>query len=505
MNRVEEQVRAATQAQAAVLREVRPLRLPESPDGLARARGSMRPRRGWGRGGWLVPAVAAVTVVVIAGALVIVKAARSGHEAPAPIGPVAPIPGVPEYYVTLNWVPSYGAGTGLLVGDTFAGQTIAVIPPPARARFEAVTGAADDRTFAALAYPTGSRHSYGTWYLITLAPGTAHPARLTRLPAKPLGLFDESAISASGKELAVVTTDGSSLAKRILAVYSTVTGRLLRSWSTSDWLLVPPTGGNDVAFRWTDDDRAITFPAARAAAPPGGGAGYEPVIYRLDLAAPGTDLAAGSRVIWSASAPSTSASDGGPVTCGHGIVYPMVTADGKTGQCALASAPPGRAIIYAPHPTWPPVTPGTQAPAATAPAAASATASGAPPATSSAAPAATGAWRATWRSYPLGARVGAGTAGTVDYQTDIDVPQYSGVDVATLWTSASGAELLGAWTVFSQEVRSPPFRLGQGAGPGQGGSAPQPEVHFGLISHGTFTPLPTPRGSSSLDSWNYAW
>ena len=53
--------------------------------------------------------------------------------------------------------------------------------------------------------PSWGRPAGDSWYKMKLAPGTAHPATLTHLPIEPRYGVVATALSASGKELAVAT------------------------------------------------------------------------------------------------------------------------------------------------------------------------------------------------------------------------------------------------------------------------------------------------------------
>jgi hypothetical protein len=293
---LEERVRAATRAAAATVEQI-PDPAPPATAPAARRLPAV-PRR-WRP--WLAPVAAAAAVVALATALVTVRVIPNGGGASQSPAAVAPIAGVPEYYVAINWLPKYGSGQGLVVGDTFTGKTIAV-PPPAHTQLDIVAGAGDDRTFVAFGESTVHRSAAGMWWKLTLAPGTARPVRLTRLPIAQLGSLDAMALSASGRELAVVTTNAA-LTEDYLGVYSTVTGRLLRSWSTTNRLAF--SHGYSVetmapAFTWTDGDHAITFPALRAVRH-SGKTTYVQEVRTLDLTARGSDLMANSHVIWSTS------------------------------------------------------------------------------------------------------------------------------------------------------------------------------------------------------------
>ncbi len=141
--------------------------------------------------------------------------------------------GVPRYYVALDPVTGRGSANGLLAGDLVTGQTLAVIPPPAHMSFESVTAAADDRTFFAFATVSGGSWSAGRWYELALAPGTAHPVSLTSTAIAPQSGVVASALSGSGKELAVAEV-GPAKGQQRVVVFSVATGRALRAWSTRD-------------------------------------------------------------------------------------------------------------------------------------------------------------------------------------------------------------------------------------------------------------------------------
>jgi hypothetical protein len=453
---LEERVRAATRAAAGTVEQI-PDPAPQITAKAARRRPAVPPR--WRP--WLPPVAAAAAVVALAIALVTVKVIPNGSGVPQSPAAVAPIPGVPEYYVAVNWLPKYGAGQGLLVGDTFTGKTIEV-PPPAHTQLDIVVGAGDDRTFVAFGRSTVHRSAAGRWWKLTLAPGTTRPVRLARLPITQPESLIAMALSASGGEFAIVTLNDAQT-ERHLGVYSTVTGRLLRSWSTTSRLAFNNGCSSGPAFSWTDGDHALTFPALRAVRQPHSGkTTYVQEVRSLDLTAAGRDLMANSHVIWSTSSrpsppsksvltPEQTANPGGepgPMPCGES--YPMVSANGKTATCNAPSYGSG------------------------------------------------GPRRTTWQTYTLPDLL-ADTGGTRVYQATVDVPAGYGLDVETLWVSPSGSALLGEWSV------SQPARSGPGGIQNSSDSSPQPQVHLGLISHGTFTPLPTPTNVFPVSLGDVAW
>jgi len=455
---LEERIRAATRAAAGTVETI-PDPAPLGTASAVRRRPAV-PRR-WRP--WLTPLAAAAAVVALATALVTVRVIPNGGRVSQSPAAVTPIAGVPEYYVATSLLPKYGYQQGLIVGDTFTGKTIAV-PPPAHTTLDIVAGAGDDRTFVALGESTTHPSAAPTWWKLTLAPGTARGARLTRLPITQPESVDAMALSASGRELALVTTNAA-LTEKYLGVYSTVNGRLLRSWTTTSRLAF--SNGFSVeasmpAFTWTDGDHAITFPALRAVGQPHSAkTTYVQEVRTLDLTAQGSDLMTNSHVIWSTSAqpsppiknavtPVSTAYPGGepgPMPCGE--FYPMVSANGKTATCAAA---PGYG-------------------------------SGGPR-------------QAIWQTYSLPDRLADASGGTRVYQSTVEVPAGYGFDVETLWVSPSGSALLGEWSV------SRPYHSTLVGGQ----NSPQPQVvHLGVISHGTFTPLPTPADAFPLSPGEVAW
>jgi hypothetical protein len=214
MNPIEDQIKAATRAEASTLREVGPLRLPPAPAAVPRHRLAPRAPR-WP--GWAAPVAAAAVVIAVALSLVIVKSQSNGPTVP-PSTPGSASSVVPPYYVTLS--PQTGAPhyrfqplNDLVVGDALTGQQLASLTPPAGTTFFGVTGGADDRTFVVDTVPLSSMptplNSTRTWYLLRIAPGTSSPPRLTRLPVPPLAGVTAIALSGSGQELAVTMGGGS--------------------------------------------------------------------------------------------------------------------------------------------------------------------------------------------------------------------------------------------------------------------------------------------------------
>jgi hypothetical protein len=307
----EDRVRAATRARADLVRQVRPLELPDELP--ARGRPGLRARRARDHRRWLTwgaPIAAAALVTALAMALVVLR------QAPPP-GPVAPTnapPGssaIPRYYVALAG-GSRGVATKAVVGDDQTGRTVAVLNPAAGTSFTGVTGAADDRTFVVMNYANNTQQTrqaliragfVTTWYLLRIAPGTDQPARLTKLPIKPMAAWVSGlALSPDGRELAVMwQTAIQANAVTHLAVYSMSSGTVLRTWTARNNLnLSYGSGANAEALAWVNGGRSLDF---RWIAPPdyrwvgSPGPTVADTIRTIDVTAPGGDLLAGSRVV----------------------------------------------------------------------------------------------------------------------------------------------------------------------------------------------------------------
>jgi hypothetical protein len=267
---VEDRLRATAEALTGTMREVRPLTLPpERPGRVSRPR---VPRR-WP--GWVAPLTAAVAVIAVAVALAAVRDSRDATPAPSvPVVHPLPADAIPRYYVQLGGAPGAGQQRVAIVGDSRTGKVLATVkPPPADLTFESVTGAADDRTFVLDAISiTGaagdSPEGTHSWYLLRLAPGTGHPATLTKLPV--VGPADSSqisglAVSPDGGTLAILyqndagARSGKSFVLRTLSVS---TGKVLRTWTaggkTEDFW-IDPNPGNSAGLTWTADGRTLAF------------------------------------------------------------------------------------------------------------------------------------------------------------------------------------------------------------------------------------------------------
>jgi hypothetical protein len=329
----QDRLREAATAIAATVHDVRPLSLPDE-EPLA----SPKRRREHRWLSWMVPMAAAAAVVAVAATLVAVRslphhiAPSADRSSPPSIVP-GPAPGalaIPRYYVALGRVPGGGIG----VGDTQSSRWVATVGlPPGSDRFAGVTGAADDRTFVvdiAQSPPPGttSKITPRIWYLLRIAPGTDHAARLISLAVPPTPnntLVTGIALSPDGTELAVLSQLLQPSVYVVpgpvtLRIYSVATGAALRTWTGPTYQTSPEAMSRDDTF---DENTTLTWVAGNRLAfsyltEPG-----DRIVARmLNLALPGTGLIADSSHI---------ASPRKTTDCLGSL--PLVTADGRLAVC----------------------------------------------------------------------------------------------------------------------------------------------------------------------------
>jgi hypothetical protein len=463
MNPVEDQVRAATRAQAATLRAVRPLRLTpaagDAPEAAPPSASWARPHSVFRSPAWLAPIAAAAVVIVLALTLVIIKNLPNGRAVP----PVAPTSsstaGVPRYYAAPETTCPTCQSTRLVVGDTFTGAKLATFTPPKGTTFEAVAAAGEDRTFVAdtVKFPFSFKTQHVTWYLLKITPGSSSPARLTRLPisAPPANArFETIAVSASGRELALAfqLQHGAS-DTTVLRTYSLPAGKLLHSWSTNTPVSVGSSSDlvyaqSNNGLSWIDGDRALSFTTASYTGSAEQGDIEHIAVRTLNATARGGDLLADSRVVWSMQAPVLdldwpALTPGNESTCAAGLELPSLTANGKAVVCSTVSgtfglAADGKTARYR--------------------------------------------WRLAWLAYALAAPKAARTLHAFAAYSTGNMSNASSSSVQ--WADPSGSSMIVAWTIAS---------------------AAAPVTHFGLIAQGRLTPLPSPPGIALGTPPDIAW
>jgi hypothetical protein len=348
---IEDRVRAATRARTDLVRDISPLKFPEELTERAR-----RPRLASRWSGWLIPVTAAVAVIVIAAILVAVRDLPGlGHASgPAPADHSSGVAGLPRYGVVLTKTtakiaPKWGSASvetaNLAVIDTQTGKQVTVIKHPDGVGFDAVSGAADDRTFVVAAGTYNLQQVPGTdriedvrlYYLLRIAPGTAHPYTLTRLsiPVEPgEALVDGLALSPDGRTLAILdwcTVPGACYtgSPGTLRLFSVATGKAVRTWTWGK----PPAGvpgssvnpvpvygdstnssENSAGLTWLADRQSLAFTYYAK--------GRAPEIRTLDTTRPGGDLVTHSQHIFTLPA-------SGPDACAEA----QLTPDGRTVVC----------------------------------------------------------------------------------------------------------------------------------------------------------------------------
>jgi hypothetical protein len=422
---IEEGARAAMRAVAQSVTDAPALRLEPARPGTGPARRISS---------WLAPLAAAAAVVAIALSVVLLRIHPNGHVVPpTPSGSVSvsvPAGAVPRYFVEIDptgqWTTS---ANDLLVADTYTGKTVATVAPPAGMTFQSVSAASDDRTFVLYVTPYTATWSTGLWYELRIAPGTAHPATLTRLPISPLPDVQNMAVSESGTELAVVQTGTTYPELDTLSLYSLATGHLLHAWTTRYGSRVLPyfatnTDGPIASWptlTWIDGDRRIAYLGDPS--PSYDGHSLTWTMRQLDVTAAGSSLQTDSKVVWTEQTPNSERDKYG---CDLGN--------------PLAMSPGGRTFVC---------TSGTSG--------------------------ANGEKLMKWLVYPTGANSRGRLLYQTTYQNKSEVGSgYGGGmsddDDEMLWTNQSGSVLIVLWWDFAGD------QIG--------------DIHFGVISNGRFSPLP---------------
>lgn len=355
---VEDRVRAAALARAALVRDVRPFDPPAIP---------ARPLRARRWVAWTAPVAAAAAVAALAVSLAAVRHAANAPAAPAVVPAVSGM--LPEYYAALD-NPSgpitqilpgkHQTPVSLRVGDDRTGKLIATITPPDGQTFAGLTAAADDRTFvvAAEQFPVQQLSPSANtvaWYLVRLTPASAHPVTLTRLPipGEPAGTqVSAIALAPDGSELAVMSQQNVWVPKTgplAIRLYSLATGTSLRTW-TVDTKGFPAGFGwywgrySNTALTWLNGGHtlAVTYGINNSGGGPPFTYGFTNVTIRtVDADSPSGDLLAISKVLFRL--------PNGVGRAGTACDTVQLTGDGKTVLCGEdAGNTAKRSTAYAP-------------------------------------------------------------------------------------------------------------------------------------------------------------
>jgi hypothetical protein len=342
---VEDRVRAATRARAALVRDVGPLDLPAVPG---------RAPRAWRRLAWTAPmAAAAAVLIVVAGSVAagswLARSGddRSGNPAALKQGASAgSFTGVPAYYVAVA-SPSLAVVRATATGATLARVTT-------RVPFVGVTGAADDRTFVLDAQrqvvgPTVKWPGQPAFYLLRLSASGAEQSftRLT-IPALPKSTAVTGlALSPDGSKLAVEVASGSYVQPGLLEirVYTLATGAF-RTWSThgSD----DPVDPDGFTGSGVDGSQTISWAADSSTLAFDWGNRSRIGVRLLDTAASGDNLITDSRLaVIEADVTSRGGPQSGPPSMSKDNISQCVTdgiisSDGSAIVCGYATNMAGR-------------------------------------------------------------------------------------------------------------------------------------------------------------------
>jgi hypothetical protein len=449
MTREEDLIRATTSAIASTVSDVPPLRLAPATADPAEAARFMRRARGARRlRGWLAPVTAAAVVLLIAAALVIIRDIPNGRVVP-PITSASPsTAGVPKYYAAPETVCSTCQSTRLVVGDTFTGAKLATFTPPHGTTFVAASAAADDRTFVVdtVEFPFNVETQHVTWYLLKITPGASTPVRLTRLriPATPAAaMIGTVVLSPSGRELAVTYRFRHAMPMTtVLRIYSVATGGLLHSWSTDTAVALGPF---DFTSYVQSNNQLTWVDGDRAlsfSTSSNIGNGLFP--SAIDVAVRTLDV--------------TTA--GGDLIRDSRVVWSMRIPAGRSGLAeplCVADAPPltsnGKAVVCDG------ITGG--------------------PGPGGGIVKTRYAWRLVWGTYETSAPKTA----RILYKFTAHATENAawGSSASVQWVDGSGSTMIIAWSIASQVT------------------------HFGVISHGKLTPLPSPPGITLGTPPEIAW
>jgi hypothetical protein len=292
---IEDRVRAATRARADLVRDIRPLALPEdllfSDDRLGRARNSRGARQ---VRTWLIPLTVAAVIVALALTLAAVRHAAAPQQGPPPAAPSAVLAKIPRYYAVIG---QYG---DFMIVDDRTGKKVVDFAAPGGGSLDSVSASADDRTFI-LTSSTKVNQDTTRWTV-----------RKIRLFPHPGLVFNEADIAVQGTDNAVhlnafLSPDGREVAVEFerLTAATTVTTTIqtyhaaqsspgpLRTWTASAHDTAPigdlSWHGNDQTLEFSTPDAAVT-------------SDRPPAFNReraLTTTAPSGDLMAASRVIFS--------------------------------------------------------------------------------------------------------------------------------------------------------------------------------------------------------------
>ena len=327
---IEDRVRAATRARVDLVRDIRPLALPEdllfSDDRLGRARNSRGARQ---VRTWLIPLTVAAVIVALALTLAAVRHAAAPQQGPPPAAPSAVLAKIPRYYAVIS---SDHATRDFTIVDDRTGKKVVDFAAPGGGTLDSVSASADDKTFI-LTFRMLVNQDTMRWTVTKIRlfphPGLVFNEADIAVQDTDNAVHLNAYLSPDGREVAVEfeRLTGTTVTTTIQTYHATQSSPgPLRTWTTSLHGAAPigdlSWHGNDQTLEFSTPDAAVT--------------GDRPPAYNRERAltttAPSGDLMAASRVIFSG--PSSLNVFSGPyspdaVSC----AALRITPDGQTAIC----------------------------------------------------------------------------------------------------------------------------------------------------------------------------
>ena len=293
---IEDRVRAATRARADLVRDIRPLALPQdvllSGDWPERARRPGRQVRAW-----LVPLAAAAVVVALALTLVAVRQAAAPHQAPHPATPTAVLAKIPRYYAVISQDHST---QDFAIVDDRTGKTVVDFAAPGSSTLDSVSASADDKTFI-LTSSMRVNQDTTRWSVTKIRlfphPGLAFNEADIAVQDTDNAVHLNAYLSPDGREVAVEferLTAATTVTTTIQTYHATQSSPgPLRTW-TASLRDAAPIGD----LSWHGNDQTLEFSVTESPVPRAGPPTHNSE-RALTTTAPSGDLMAASRVIFS--------------------------------------------------------------------------------------------------------------------------------------------------------------------------------------------------------------
>jgi hypothetical protein len=239
---------------------------------------------------WLAPATAMLTVLaVLAG----VRLSAGGSGELSPPGPG----GMPQYYVSGADFPGLDHHDKIVVQASATGAVVSQLGLPTDQAVGGISAAASGRLFLVSVGPAGGNDPPGTtFWTVTVSPGgrVLYRHLPMKVPPRPAeGRAGDFALSPDGKLAAVVmeaeSLGGGTFHRDLqIELISIPAERVVRAWSA------PPGWYPPGALSWLHGDRSLAFNYVTTTEGHDGVAHFFHHVQVLDMARPGSSLAANS-------------------------------------------------------------------------------------------------------------------------------------------------------------------------------------------------------------------